>query len=204
MTQRSIIPTLLVLATLLVRPPDARADDKPKPGDLPPGAEFVEPYVAPDKSFELIYPSGWKVTPGKAPGAILTIVEESKPPDQRHGIGLIATPAKPGQELKDVARGLKAAAPRKINAYKAVDDAYYDIGDWKVYRMVYDTKSKDGVPMRHINFTIVKEGVIYNLLVGGPPDQYAADEERANQICGSLKINAPPRFETPTPPAPKK
>ena len=204
MTQRSIPPALLVLAALLVRTPVARADDKDKPVELPPGAEFVERYVAPDNSFELIYPSGWKVTPGKAPGAVLTIVEESKPPDHRHGIGLIATPAKPGQELKDVAKGLKAVAPRRINAYKAVDDAYYDIGDWKVYRMVYDTKSKDGILFREINFTIVKDGVIYNLIVGGPPDQYPQDEERANQICGSLKINAPPKFETPAATAPKK
>ena len=204
MTQRSIIPTLLVLATLFVRPSVARADDKDKPADLPKDIVFVERYVAPDNSFELIYPSGWKVTPGKAPGAVLTIVEESKPADHRHGIGLIATPAKPGQELKDVAKGLKAVAPRRINAYKAVDDAYYDIGDWKVYRMVYDTKSKDGILFREINFTIVKDGVIYNLIVGGPPDQYPQDEERANQICGSLKINAPPKFETPAAPAPKK
>lgn len=170
-----------------------RAGNKPKPEDI----EFVEVYTPPDKSFELVYPAGWKVTPGKAPGTLVSFADESAPPDRRQGIGLVATLSRPGQELKDAAKAMKAAMPRRVQGYKAVDDEFYEIGDWKVYRLVYDATGKNGIVLRTYIFTVLKDGVLYNLVCAGPPDKAKEVEQRGEQICGGLKINARPTFETP-------
>jgi hypothetical protein len=176
------------------------AQDKgnPKAGEGGPDApQAVEIYTAPDKSFELMYPADWKVTPGKAPGPLVTMLDEHKPPAQREALTVVAVPATPGQRLEDYAKTFKSGAARRIQGYHRVDDGMWEIGDWKVFRAVYDTQGQNGIPLRHINFAMIKDGVLYNLIFACPPDKLQQEHDFANQICGSFKVNAPPKFEGP-------
>jgi hypothetical protein len=147
-----ICTTTLLLA---IAAATALAKDPPeKPATTRPAAPT---YTAPDKSFTIEYPAGWKVREKPNKLALVGFVNPANPADL---ITIIVAPDAGKVTLQDWANaardGLKEGDPK----FKALDDAAHDAGDNKCWRFIYDTPF-NGRPCRMIEYLVLANGTGY-------------------------------------------
>jgi hypothetical protein len=204
MSKRNGSNTLVVmfvatLAALAARSPAfaQNADELPEvlKGD---GVTLYKTYQPPDKSFQILYDSTWKVIPGQGVGVAVRFVNEkdAKPGRATELVQLGIVPAK-GRTLAQIAAGMKAALVAKPGHKIVEDDALTIKGDnvpeRNVHRFVYDSKNRDGTPVRGIEFVIVQDDFGYVITYLMPPEKYKETSDAAIQWVAMFKVTGKPQ-----------
>ena len=155
------------------------------------GCGHFREYVPEDRSYTMLYPSDWKIVPGKGPLAVSFVNPKTVPGQAVEFLSLMIVSSK-GDPLERISEAMKEQLAAKPGV-TPVEDGTFTVGAWKTHRFVYDVKSPNNVMTRAIQFVMVKDASVYVITLHIPPDKFdKAAEERAFELCGTFKIGTDP------------
>ena len=148
-------------------------------------ATLFRSYEPDDKSFQMLYPSDWKVVPGGAGGTVVTFLNEktAKGGKATEMTSLLILPSR--NTLEQLAQTMKEKAAARAG-FTLIEDGAFTVGDWKTHRFVFDIKAGDATT-RGIQFVMVKDGSAYVMTFYMPPEKFNKEaEDRTFKLCGQF------------------